>query len=212
MAKSKHGKSQAHTTRTSRQEPTDRKTKRRRNANTFVIGFAAFLVLITAGVIFLSIRGQGAAGAEEVAPTQGNAHITQDTIAPIKYNTTPPTSGPHYGGLAPWGISTQPQRYEQLLHNLEDGGVVIYYQCADGCPDLVDQLAAVVKPYADQNRKVVLLPNDPTWTDNGTQPLHKDMDARISLTTWQRIDKFDDFDAERVRSFIDRYEGIDHHR
>ena len=39
-------------------------------------------------------------------PDQGNAHIrTLDEPHP-PYNSDPPTSGPHFGGLAPWGIHT----------------------------------------------------------------------------------------------------------
>lgn len=212
MAGRKRNKKRSNpTVRASRQDLRDLAAKRRRITQFFVIGGAAILVLLVVFVVYQNIRSTGPAGGEQVAATQGNSHIPQDTIAPIQYNTTPPTSGPHYGGLAPWGISTQPQRYEQVLHNLEDGGVVVYYQCADGCPDLIDQLAGVVKPYADQGRKVMLVPNDPAWTDGGSQPLHKDMEARIALTTWQRIDKFEDFDADRISRFIDRYEGIDHH-
>ncbi len=145
-------------------------------------------------------------------PTLGNAHIAPGAISPIEYNTTPPTSGPHYGNLLPWGTYREPQRYELLVHNLEDGGVIIYYQCEDNCPELVSQLEDLVNPYLLQRRHVVVVPNDPAWTDGGAAPLHKDMGSRIALTAWQRIDKFDEFDAERIRAFIERYEGIDHHR
>ena len=56
-----------------------------------------------------------------------------------------------------------------------------------------------------------MMPNDPTWTAFGSQASHKDMGSRIALTAWQRLDKFDDFDAQRIRAFIERYEGIDNH-
>jgi hypothetical protein len=56
-----------------------------------------------------------------------------------------------------------------------------------------------------------MMPNDPAWgSENGTS-FHKDMESRIALTAWQRLDKFDEFDADRIRAFIERYEGIDHH-
>jgi hypothetical protein len=210
MAKRKSNKASS-TVRASREELRELAAKRRRNANILVIGGAAFLELVIAGVIYLNIQGSRPVGSEETVATMGNTHIAVGSLFPISYNTTPPTSGPHYPGLAGWGINRQPQRYEQLIHNLEDGGVIVYYQCTNECPELFDQLAGVVKPYVDQGRKVMLLPNDPTWTDNGSQPLQQDMEARIALVTWQRIDKFEDFDADRIRAFIDRYEGIDHH-
>ena len=211
MASSKRSKAISNTARTSRGELRELAAKRRRNANLWVIGGAAFLVLVVAGVIYLNIKGAQPVGGEESVATMGNTHIAQGSQSPIQYNTTPPTSGPHYPGLASWGVNRQIQRYEQVIHNLEDGGVIVYYQCAEGCPELIDQLTGVLKPYADAGRKVMLLPNDPTWTEGGSQPLHQDMESRIALVTWQRIDKFDDFDADRVRAFVDRYEGIDHH-
>lgn len=168
-------------------------------------------VLTFAAVIYFNVRGELPVGTEEVVASQGNSHIAQNSPSPITYNSTPPTSGPHYGGLARWGIHTDPMRYEQLIHNLEDGGVVVYYQCEDGCPELVEALEEVIFPYERAGRHVILIPNDPTWTVGNGRPLHQDMEARIALTAWERIDKFDDFDADRVRAFIDRYEGIDHH-
>lgn len=211
MASHKRSKASS-TIRASREELRELAAKRRRNGNLIVFGIGGLLVLVAVVVVYLNIRGAQPVGAEESVATLGNTHIAQGSLSPIRYNTTPPTSGPHYSGLAPWGTNRQPQRYEQVIHNLEDGGVIVYFQCADGCPELIDQLTGVIKPYADAGRKVMLLPNDPTWTDGGSQPLHEDMGAAIALTTWQRIDKFEDFDADRMRAFIVRYEGIDHHR
>ena len=97
------------------------------------------------------------------------------------------------------------------MHNLEDGGVVVYYQCADGCPEVVDQLKQLVQPYIDRGDHVVLTPNDPTWAPNGGTPLHSDMGARIAVTSWQHILKLENVDSNKIRAFIEHYEGIDHH-
>ena len=131
----------------------------------------------------------------QAVANMGNAHITETQIGTSVYNTTPPTSGPHLGNLASWGIHSQPIPNEQQIHNLEDGGVVVQYNCPDGCKDLVAQLAAIVKKYDEQ---VILAP-------------YPGMDSRIALTAWTRIDKFDDFDAQRIERFIKAYRGIDHH-
>jgi hypothetical protein len=94
---------------------------------------------------------------------------------------------------------------------MEDGGVIIYYQCPEGCPEMVEQLKEIVQPYISAGRHVVLAPNDPNWSINGGQPLHKDMGARIALTAWTRILKMDEVDEDAIRAFIQRYVGIDHH-
>ena len=114
------------------------------------------------------------------------------------------------GSIVPWNIYSEPKRYERVLHNLEDGGVAIYYLCNGGCPETKDQLAQIVSPYITADRRVLLVPNDPAWTIGESQPLHEDMGSRIALMAWQRMDKFDEFDAERIKAFIERCEGIDH--
>ncbi len=185
--------------------------QRRRNRNMTMIGAGVVLALLVGLVVYLNIRGAQPVVGETVLPSQGNIHIDFGSFSPVAYNSTPPTSGPHYGNLVGWGIYEEPQRYEHLVHNLEDGGVVVYYQCADGCPELLQELRAVMQPYLDQGMHVVLAPNDPAWNINGGPLLHKDMESPIAITAWQRILKMDTVDSEKIRSFIEKYEGVDHH-
>ena len=125
----------------------------------------------------------------------GNAHLQSLTEAHQPYNSDPPTSGPHLGSIAPWGIHTSPIPKELQVHNLEDGGVLVQYNCLQGCPDLVEKLKAIASGY---ETRVILAP-------------YPGMDKRIALTAWGRIDKFDEFDEKRIVRFISAYKGIDHH-
>ena len=202
----------ANASRPSRQELREIAEKRRRNSNLMLIGGGVVLAVIVGLILYANFRSGQPVGEEQSLPTLGNTHIPQGSTSPITYNSVPPTSGPHYPGLAPWAVYREPIRYEQLIHNLEDGGVIIYYQCEDNCPELVDQLDAFARPLIAQGRHLVVVRNDPTWTgDAGSvSPLHQDMGARIALVAWQRIDKFDEFDEARIRAFFERYEGIDH--
>ncbi len=109
------------------------------------------------------------------------------------YNSDPPTSGPHTGGVARWGVHTEPIPKEMQLHNLEDGGVAINYSCQD-CPELVDRLQAVANRYD----RVVLAP-------------YPGLERKIALTAWGKIDTFDEFDEARIVKFIKAHIGIDHH-
>jgi hypothetical protein len=126
-------------------------------------------------------------------PSQGNAHLISSTTPHPPYNSDPPTSGPHLNYIAPWGIHESPVQKELQVHNLEDGGVMVQYNC--DCPELVAKLRAIVERYSTQ---VILAP-------------YPGMDRRIALTAWARIDKFDEFDEQRVVRFIKAYRGIDHH-
>lgn len=128
-------------------------------------------------------------------PGQGSRHVQTLNEAIPAYNSDPPTSGPHLPYLAPWGIHTEPIPRQLQVHNLEDGGVMVQYNCPDACPDLVAKLEAIVSGY---DRQVILAP-------------YPGMKTRLALTAWTRLDAFDEFDERRIRRFITAYRGIDHH-
>lgn len=173
-------------------------------------GTAIFSALLIALMVFISIeRSRPIAGGDKIN-TLGNAHIPEDKVVTETYNSTPPTSGPHYGNLVEWGVYTQPVPYQMLLHNMEDGGVIVYYQCPDGCPNTIDALTSIVNAYIDDGRRLVLAPNTPGWS-NGTTS-HADMGAQIVVTAWNRILKMDAVNVERIRAFVDKYQRIGHHR
>jgi hypothetical protein len=129
--------------------------------------------------------------------SMGNRHITPGEVGLTKYNSDPPTSGPHVPQIATWGIHQDQVPKEYLVHNLEDGGVVLLYNCPVAevsCKDLIDKLSAVTRRYDH----VVLAP-------------YPDMSNKIALTAWTRLDKFDDFEEARIVRFIEAYIHVDHH-
>ena len=127
-------------------------------------------------------------------PDQGNLHVASPDTPHDQYNSDPPTSGPHLPYIAPWGVHTRPIVRELQVHNLEDGGVVVQYNCE--CPDLVAKLKAIVDRY---DRQVILAP-------------YPGMPHKIALTAWTRLDTMDELDEGRVTRFIEAYRGIDHHK
>lgn len=171
-----------------------RQARARQQRNRRIL-YTALVVVIVGGlaalVLWVALRPQPG----ERVRSQGNDHITEAQMGLFTYNTTPPTSGPHLGSLAEWGVHDQPIPNELQVHNLEDGGVLVQYDCLEGCPDLVGQLAGVVGRYAEG---VILAP-------------YPGMGTRIALTAWQRIDRLDAFDEARIEEFVAAYRGIDHH-
>ena len=125
--------------------------------------------------------------------SQGNAHVTSQAIA-FQYASDPPTSGPHAQGITSWGVHGQPIPKALQVHNLEDGGVLVQYNCTD-CDDLVAKLMDIVRRYPD---KVILAP-------------YPGMKTRIALTAWSYLDALDKFDEQRILRFIEAHRGIDHH-
>jgi hypothetical protein len=176
---------------------TARRTERRRGARgiwgRWQSGATAGVVLAAVLVGYLAYRAQATLPGLAL-PDQGNRHIQHPGEPHEPYNSDPPTSGPHVPYLAPWGIHTRPIPPEVQVHNLEDGGVLVQYNCE--CPELVAKLEALVRRY---DRFVILAP-------------YPTMKSRIALTAWTRLETLDEFDEGRIRRFIDAYRGIDHHR
>jgi len=61
----------------------------------------------------------------ETFPDEGHAHVPVGTVIP--YQTDPPTSGDHYPDPQPGGFYTKPIASGFLVHSMEHGGVIIYY-------------------------------------------------------------------------------------
>lgn len=156
-------------------------------------GVIAFIGLLVLGGGYLLVREVSKPQPGEFVASLGNKHIQNITDGHDPYNSIPPTSGTHVGGKAQWGVSDSSIPDELQLHNLEDGGVMVQYNCtpgksepdlatpsaqeADECKKLVEQLASIVKKYPD---KVAMAP-------------YFKLDTKIALTAWTRIDKFNLF-------------------
>ncbi|MDB4973992.1 MAG: hypothetical protein JWN48_2333 [Myxococcaceae bacterium] len=84
------------------------------------------------------------APSEQVLPVSQPAYHRE---GPIDYPDPPPVGGDHNPCWGKWGVYSpdRPLEVEHWVHNLEHGGVVYLYNCADGCADEVAQLAKFVK-------------------------------------------------------------------
>ncbi|NQV90027.1 DUF3105 domain-containing protein [Candidatus Uhrbacteria bacterium] len=132
---------------------------------------------------------------ENFVASQGNQHIETIDTSHESYSTSPPTSGPHIGSIARWGVHTEQIADELQIHNLEDGGVIVHYLPGTD-QDIIDQLTSLVNRYSES---VILEPYEP-------------MDSMITLTAWSRIEYMQELNEERITSFISTYKGIDHHK
>ena len=126
----------------------------------------------------------------------GNEHIESLDALHKPYNSNPPTSGPHMGNIAPWGISTEIIPDELQVHNLEDGGVIIQYNPDKISKDDRDKLENIVRKNSGKN-----LISAPRY----------DMEYNIALTAWNKLLPLENFDEKKINAFIDKFEGLDHH-
>ncbi|HSC91739.1 MAG TPA: DUF3105 domain-containing protein [Gaiellaceae bacterium] len=98
-----------------------------------VVGALGFLGLAVAlGVILFGGSESAAATLKDAGCTvqtytsQGQAHV-QQLPKGFKYNSFPPTTGPHNPVPAPYDFYEQPVEELRLVHNLEHGGIVVQY-------------------------------------------------------------------------------------
>jgi hypothetical protein len=169
-----------------------------------IITSVGILVAVVIAVLVVT-SGGGESRPDYPFPFQTFEDQGREHLAPGQeydfYNSDPPTSGPHAPAPAPWGVSDAALPKEVPVHNMEHGGVVIWYDCAagdqplddDACQQLRDQLAAITSSNADAGKLVLMTP-------------YLGMDRRIALTAWRSLDSLDEFDATRVQAFIDSFE------
>lgn len=156
----------------------------------------SYIVLAITVVIVLLIIAATRPRPGDSVPSLGNQHLQSIDEQHMAYNTSPPTSGPHLGQKAPWGVSDEQISDELQVHNLEDGGVIVHYDQQKTDEDTLERLTEVVRRYTD---KVILEP-------------YANLETPIVLTAWGRIDKLEAYDETRITSFISAYRGIDHHK
>lgn len=162
---------------------------------------AGIVALIVVPVIFNVVRSSTLPG--ESFSSQGNTHIQLGDEHP-EYNSNPPTSGWHTGDLAGWGSYDYIVPDERLIHNMEDGGVILWYPfgSAEENEEHITALEEAVEAAEDEIgaslRHVVIAPRE-------------GMDAAYTMTAWTRKQELEAFDQDAITTFLKSFEGIDHH-
>jgi hypothetical protein len=131
----------------------------------------------------------------ETFPSQGNSHINLGDPFP-SYNSDPPTSGWHVAELTAWGSYDEVVLDQQLVHNLEDGGVILWYEY--GTPANNANNIQFLETIASTYDKVTIAPREV-------------MPTPYALTAWTRLQRFDRVNHEGMTAFLEAYYGRDHH-
>lgn len=130
-------------------------------------------------------------------PDEGQQHVAQGTT--VNYGHNPPASGPHWPCWAPYAVATTVVPREQWVHNLEHGGVVLLFRCADAssCPSAQSALAAIDNqaPDAPTGGHRILVTADPT------------LPTAFAAVAWDFVLAQDTLDAGAMQCFISAREG-----
>jgi hypothetical protein len=130
----------------------------------------------------------------EQFPSEGRGHVDQGSQ--VDYGTNPPTSGTHYPDWTDPGFYTERQPAGNLVHSLEHGYVVIYYDPAALTPEAEASLRAWARNHQERFNAVIVAPNP-----------NDDPESAYVLTAWTVMLRSDEYDAEQVRAFLAEYKG-----
>jgi hypothetical protein len=70
--------------------------------------------------------------------------IHEERCTEITYSTTPPSGGDHYANWSQFQTYDYPVPVGFLVHNLEHGAIVFWYDCPEGCADEVAEVQAFI--------------------------------------------------------------------
>ncbi len=164
-----------------------------------LIGGVLLLGAVVVLVLLLFGGGGGtgpAVGVGERQADDGRGHINEGT-AGGPYSSKPATSGEHWASVQNWGTYSVAMPEEAALHNLEHGGLVIWYQPTKlGDGDLAALTAYMQAQVASERYKVILTP----WGGS-------DFGHPIAVTSWNWLLYLDTADIEQIRAFLDDHYG-----
>ena len=156
----------------------------------------AFVLLLLAGCGSADDMGALACGSGiDQRPIEGFNHVPIGST--VMYRDNPPASGNHYPVPAAWGVAPQPVQREQWVHNLEHGGIVLLYNCPNGCDADVQTFTSIYQTRpVDQFNEVRILITPDTL-----------MPHRFAAIAWGWRWQGDAVDEKTIECFIDaRYD------
>ena len=157
-----------------------------------IVGVILLTLIIIIGGIWLS----GKKGTENSAKLSkplmgekmadlGGQHVSRGA-SHSPYNSNPPTSGPHWVGVAGAGIKDEPVPDELVLHSMEHGAVVVWYR--EGLDQ--SEIEKITEAFNSSSGKKIML-------------ARKDLDVPVALTSWGYLLKLETIDEAKIKEFIE---------
>jgi len=147
-------------------------------------------LLILAGVIIVAfwyfVSQEEIPNNEVTAPIMNQEHTTNTDG--VEYNSNPPTSGPHFPDWhKDWKFYETALPTGGLLHNMEHGGVVVWYKSS-----VDDATKEQLKEFTEDNFKMIASVNE-------------DIPAQMALSAWGVYELFDVFDEVKFKRFYKKH-------
>jgi hypothetical protein len=165
---------------------------RRKRANPFIwiIGLLAVGLVALWGFTELTRPSRTIANLETFA-SEGQAHVADGTV--LTYKTDPPTSGDHYATAVRPNFYTEQLLPGNLVHSLEHGHIVIYYNPTTTPAEVVQTLKTYPVKYPGAWDGVVVAPREQT--------------EAVVLTAWRNMLRMPTWDHAQAEAFMDAFRG-----
>jgi hypothetical protein len=162
-----------------------------------IVGIGALVIAGLSAILIFALLAPSASESVGVAQAMdGRQHIDPGT-AGGPYSSTPAASGPHWGTPADWGVYRDPIRQEPAIHNLEHGGIVIWYQADQVTADQIEQLETFTRSWNGTERfKVLVAP----WSG-------PDFGHPMAIVAWTWLLYLDEVDTDLMDQFVDQHYG-----
>ena len=138
----------------------------------------------------LVAAGRGSLSGIETFPDAGSNHLAGGQR--FRYPSQFPTSGPHDPNLLSPGFYDQPQRSERLVHSLEHGMIVMYYDDPGG--DAIGTMRGWTSQFRGPWSGVIAVKRP-------------GLGREVVLSAWQRNFRLDPFDPAAAAAFLDLFRG-----
>ncbi len=155
------------------------------------------MVVLLVGLLVLAGKAaQPKPAVGEAVPIQAANHVPEGT-EPGPYNTNPPTSGPHYDQPLAAGFYDEKDRQEltypegYLVHNLEHGYVIFWYDCDTLTSTACDDLKSMIRSVMDEvgMYKVIAFP-------------YPGLEVPLVITSWGRQERLLTPRPADLRAFV----------
>jgi hypothetical protein len=158
-------------------------------SNKLFIIIIVVLVFVTGAVVFNKAKTPPKPRLGIAQQDKGRKHIKPGEK--VTYKNAIPTSGPH-GEEASWGYSPVQLPNENIIHNMEHGGIVVSYRPDLNKSVIQEIIALYTGPYTADSfhpTKVVIMPR-------------AEQQKPIVLASWNRLLELDNYDQQTL---IDYY-------
>jgi len=158
-----------------------------------IVGVVAVVALFVGLLVMRSSGSSSILSEAKKFPDLGQGlHLqTIDDPLPVPYNSNPPTSGYHVGSMiSPWGIQKEPVSDKVSTHNIEHGGVIIFYkQSLDA--DSLAKLDTLARDLQRQNQCLLM-----------TSRPDDQIDHPVVVTAWNYMLSLDSVDTTKITQFF----------